>query len=76
MPATSARTAVLNVFKYMQQALSDYASNDNKAGYPAKDIDALIESIDESIVECDAFLQQIGINLDKIVDGEDTLDKR
>lgn len=64
----------VNVFKYMQQALSDYASNGN-TDYPAKDIEKLIDSIDECIVECDAFLQGLGISLDKILDGGDTLDK-
>lgn len=66
----------VNVFKYMQQALSDYASNDDEnTDYPAKDIEQLIESIDECIVECDLFLQELGISLDKIIDGGNTLDK-
>lgn len=66
----------VNVFKYMQQALSDYASNDDEnTDYPAKDIEQLIDNIDECIVECDAFLQQLGISLDKIIADGDTLDK-
>ena len=66
----------VNVFKYMQQALSDYAStSDEDADYPAKDIKQLIEHIDGCIAECDIFLQQIGIHLDKIIDDGDTLDK-
>ena len=66
----------VNVFKYMQQALSDYASNgDENVDYPAKNIEQLIENIDKCIVECDAFLKQLDINLDKIIDGGDTLDK-
>lgn len=65
----------VNVFKYMQQALSDYASNDDNAEYPAKDIEQLIDSIDECIVECDVFLQQLGISLDKIITDGDPLDK-
>lgn len=66
----------VNVFKYMQQALSDYASGDDEgASYPAKDIEQLIENIDRCIVECDEFLQQLGINLDKIIDGSNTIDK-
>ena len=38
----------VNVFKYMQQALSDYASDGDEDGgdYPAKDIEQLIENID------------------------------
>jgi len=66
----------VNVFKYMQQALSDYASTgDDNADYPAKDIEQLIDNIDKCIVECDIFLRQLDINLDKIIDGGDTLDK-
>lgn len=66
----------VNVFKYMQQALSDYASTDEgSTDYPAKDIEQLMESIDECIEECDTFLQSIGISLDDILAGGDTLDK-
>jgi len=66
----------MNVFKYMQMALSEYASNDDEGTeYPAKDIEQLIENIDNCIVECDEFLQELGINLDKIIGGGDALDK-
>jgi len=66
----------VNVFKYMQQALSDYASNnDENAEFPAKDIEQLIENIDQCIIECDVFLQGLGISLDKIIEDGDTLDK-
>ena len=64
----------VNVFKYMQQALSDYASTGDD-NYPAKDIEQLIDNIDKCIEECDSFLKQLDINLDKIIDGGDTLDK-
>ncbi len=65
----------VNVFKYMQQALSDYASNDDNAEYPAKDIEALIENIDECILECEAFLLKLGISIDKIIAESNTLDQ-
>lgn len=66
----------VNVFKYMQKALSDYASNEDEGtDYPAKDIEQLIENIDECIVECDMFLQELGISLDKIIESEDTFDR-
>ena len=65
----------VNVFKYMQQALSDYASNEDKADYPAKDIEALIQNIDGCITECEAFLLELGISLEKIIAESSTLDQ-
>jgi type I site-specific restriction-modification system R (restriction) subunit len=58
----------VNVFKYMQEALSDYASTDGDDGnYPAKNIEQLIINIDNCILECEAFLLPLGINLDEII---------
>ena len=65
----------VNVFKYMQQALSDYASNDGTLGYPAKDIEALIENIDQCIAECEVFLMQLGVSIEKIIAESNTLDQ-
>lgn len=65
----------VNVFKYMQQALSDYAAHDNGAEYPAKDIETLIRNIDECIAECDVFLMQLGICIENITAEANTLDQ-
>lgn len=65
----------VNVFNYMQQALSDYASNEDNAEYPAKDIEALIQNIDECILECEAFLLELGISIEKIIAESNTLDQ-
>ena len=65
----------VNVFKYMQQALSDYASTGGDSDFPAKDIEQLIASLDESIMECEAFLMSLGINLDEIIAEGNTLDQ-
>lgn len=65
----------VNVFKYMQKALSDYASSGDNAEYPAKDIDMLIQHIDETVAESEAFLLQLGINLDDLVENDGTFDK-
>ena len=65
----------VNVFKYMQKALSQYATGDDGDDFPAKDIDRLIELIDETIDETDLFLEDISVNLDAILSGEDTFDK-
>lgn len=65
----------VNVFKYMQRALSDYASNDNGSEYPAKDIETLILNIDECITECEVFLMQLGISIESIIAESNTLDQ-
>jgi type I restriction enzyme R subunit len=66
----------VNVFKYMQEALSDYASRGEGDGdYPAKNIEQLIINIDNCILECDAFLLTLGINLDEIIAESNTLDR-
>lgn len=65
----------VNVFKYMQKALSQYATSDDGDDFPAKDIDRLIELIDETIEETDSFLKDISVDLDAILSGEDAFDK-
>ena len=65
----------VNVFKYMQRALSQYATGDDGQDFPAKDIDRLLELIDQTIAETDAFLKSISIDLDTIIAGDDTFDK-
>ena len=65
----------VNVFKYMRQALSDYASTDGGAEYPAKDIEQLMANIDQCIMECEAFLLQLGIKMEDVIDGGGTLDQ-
>jgi len=66
----------VNVFKYMQEALSDYASRGEGDGdYPAKNIEQLITNIDNCILECEAFLLTLGINLDEIIAESNTLDR-
>ena len=65
----------VNVFKYMQQALSDYASPEDEGEFPAKDIEKLIENIEKTIIECDAFLLGFGVNIGEIIAEADTLDR-
>jgi type I restriction enzyme R subunit len=65
----------VNVFKYIQKALGEYATGSNGKDFPVKNIDKLINLIDQTIAESDAFLTGIGINLDKIIDESGTLDK-
>ena len=65
----------VNVFKYMQKALSEYATGSDGAEFPAKDIDQLISNIDQCIAEIDQFLRSIGVCLDKIMEETDTLNQ-
>lgn len=65
----------VNVFKYMQKALSEYASGSDGSEFPAKNIDQLIKNIDQCIAEIDNFLLSIDISLDKILDEADPLNQ-
>lgn len=65
----------VNVFKYMKEALRDYATGDDEDEFPAKDMNQLIGMLNDSISEGDTFLQGIGVNLDEIVAEDNTLDK-
>lgn len=65
----------VNVFKYMQKALAEYATGGDGAEFPAKDIDKLIELIDKCIEEIEQFLLSIGISLEEIMAEPETLNK-
>lgn len=65
----------VNVFKFMKQALSDYATGDDKTLFPSKDINYLIDLLNECVDETDSFLMGIGININKIIDEDLTLNK-
>lgn len=65
----------VNVFKYMKKALSDYATGSNGEEFPAKDIDKLIEYVEATICEADTFLKNIGIDIEKITENDDTLER-
>jgi len=65
----------VNVFKYMKQALSEYAVPDDNALMPAKNIDELRFLLDACVDEGDAFLQNLGFSLDEINAIKDTLGK-
>lgn len=64
----------VNVFKYMKEALSQYATNDENE-FPAKDISKLIDNIDNTIVECCDFLKSIGIDIKDIAEDSEVLGK-
>ncbi len=64
----------VNVFKWMRQALSDYATSDGSDDYPAKDIDALVALLNQSVGEADIFLKDMGFDVTSI-DHSTTFDK-
>ena len=65
----------VNVFKYMKEALRDYATGDEEDDFPAKDMEQLISMLNDCISEGDTFLKSISVDLEKIIAEEDTLDK-
>ncbi len=65
----------VNVFNYMQKALSQYAVGDNDTEFPAKDIDRLLELLDETVQETDEFLKSISVDLDVILAQAETFEK-
>ena len=65
----------VNIFKFMKQALSDYATDDNGDVMPAKDMKELVELLNSSIQEADKFLNEIGINVEQITSESSTLDQ-
>lgn len=65
----------VNVFKYMQKALTEYAAGDDGKEFPAKDIEQLITLINSTINEADDFLNGLGIDIGAIIANADTLDR-
>lgn len=65
----------VNVFKYMQRALSEYATGADGTEFPAKDIDQLIGYINSAVDEADAFLKSIGIDIVTIIADVSVLDR-
>jgi len=65
----------VNVFKFMKQALSDYATGDENGLYPAKDVNYLVEMLNQCVEEAELFLKEIGININTIIDESSTFDK-
>ena len=65
----------VNVFKFMQKALTEYATGADGKEFPAKDIDQLIVLIDSTIQEATEFLSGLGIDVAAIVAETSTLDR-
>ena len=65
----------VNVFKYMQKALTEQATGDDGKEFPAKNIDQLVYYIEQTSTEADQFLNRMGVYLSKITGDESVLDK-
>ena len=65
----------VNVFKYMQRALTEYAAGNDGTDFPAKDIDQLIVLINNAVDEADEYLLGLGIDLGAIIADSDTFDR-
>ena len=65
----------VNVFKYMQRALTEYAAGGDGTEFPAKDIEQLIGLINNTVDEADEFLKSIRIDIGAIIAEADPLDR-
>lgn len=65
----------LNLFKYMKQALGDYANPDSDDNMPVKNIEEQIKLLEDVIQETKAFCNQLNINLDAIRQRNETFDQ-
>ncbi|PTI47987.1 type I restriction endonuclease subunit R [Staphylococcus succinus] len=65
----------LNLFKYMKQALGDYANPDNDENMPVKDIEEQVKLLENVIKETKSFCSQLNINLDAILQRNETFDQ-
>lgn len=65
----------VNVFYFMQKALRDYAAGDDGAEYPVKNMEKLVQYLDEATTEAVVFLETLGVNMEQIVSESSTLDQ-
>lgn len=61
----------LDVFKYLKRALAEYASDDGGL-MPVKDVEKLLEQLNEAIDLTNAFCLNLNVDLSKVVESEDT----
>lgn len=61
----------LDVFKHLKRALAEYASDDGGL-MPVKDVEKLLEQLNEAIDLTNAFCLNLNVDLSKVVESEDT----
>src|SRR5699024_4992432 len=76
-PGKNSRLIVdyLNLFKYMKQALGEYANPESGDDMPVKDIKEQIDLLENVIEETKAFCKPLNINLDAILAESGTFDQ-
>ena len=57
----------VNVFKFMRQALADYAQGNDAGEFPAKDIGKLVELVEQCVGETEGFLKTLDFDLDEVL---------
>lgn len=65
----------LNIFKYMKKALGEYAVSEDAYEMPVKDVGNLIQLIDQTLAETEAFCNSIGVNLAAVLESGETFRK-
>lgn len=58
----------LNLFKSMKRALGEYANPDNEDEMPVKNIEAMLDLLDQTIDEIYRFCKNLNIDFDKILE--------
>lgn len=64
----------LDLFKYLKRALADYASNE-EGDMPVKNIEKLLEQLNETIKRTVTYCAEIGVDLSSIMGQKDTFKK-
>lgn len=65
----------LNLFKSMKRALGDYANPDNENEMPVKDIETMLDLLDQTIDEIYKFCKNLNMDFDKILEVDEAFSK-
>lgn len=65
----------LNLFKSMKSALGDYANPDNEDEMPVKNIEAMLDLLDQTIHETYKFCKNLNIDFDKILEIDEVFSR-
>lgn len=65
----------LNLFKSMKRALGDYANPDNEDEMPVKDIEVMLDLLDQTIDETYKFCKKLDIDFDRILEIDEAFSR-